>query len=369
MKNISKFIIAFVSVLTVACNADDVENRPILVGSAIPEMVAPITGDQFVLLEENASKEAALFSWSPALYSASVVIDYTILIDKKGGDFTTPITLATTKNDLSTSVLVKQLNQAAIDLGAKTDVMTSFDIMIKSNVASAGTQASTKIVTIDITPYSGRVDYSFEEWFLVGDATVSGWDNNKGNQILFRSVTDPKEYTFTGYFKAGAFKTIKNLGSWVPMYGGEKGALAYRGTDGDADPTSFTIATSGYYTFTMNIETLKYKLETYNATAAASYTTIGIIGDSTPKGWDASTGMLQSTFDKHIWSLGITSLKEGELKFRANDSWDIAWGASTPFSGISSNAAGSANIPVVKSKYVIYFNDLDGSYLMIPNQE
>jgi hypothetical protein len=27
------------------------------------------------------------------------------------------------------------------------------------------------------------------------------------------------------------------------------------------------------------------------------------------------------------------------------------------------------NIPVTKSKYKIYFNDLDGSYLMIPNQE
>jgi hypothetical protein len=26
------------------------------------------------------------------------------------------------------------------------------------------------------------------------------------------------------------------------------------------------------------------------------------------------------------------------------------------------------NIPVTKSKYKIYFNDLDGSYLMIPNQ-
>jgi hypothetical protein len=27
------------------------------------------------------------------------------------------------------------------------------------------------------------------------------------------------------------------------------------------------------------------------------------------------------------------------------------------------------DLPVAKSKYRIYFNDLDGSYLMIPNQE
>ncbi|NRT13310.1 SusE domain-containing protein [Flavobacterium sp. 14A] len=368
MKKISKFLIAFVSVLTVACNADDVDNRPVLSGTAIPEVVSPKTGDAFVLLEEDASKEAAMFSWSSAEYSAAVAVDYTVLMDKQGGDFTAPITLATTKNVLSTSVSVKQLNQSAIDLGGKPDEVSSFDIMIRSKVASGGIQESTKIATITVTPYSGRVDYNFEEWYLVGDATVSGWDNNKGNQILFRSATDPKEYKFTGYFKAGAFKTIRDLGNWIPMYGGKNGSLVYRGSDADADPVSFEIATSGYYTFTMNIETLKYTLVPYIATAAPAYTTIGIIGSSTPKGWDGSTAMVQSTFDKHIWSLGITSLKEGELKFRANDSWDVAWGATTAFSGMSSNAAGSANIPVAKSKYVIYFNDLDGSYLMIPNQ-
>ncbi|WP_339658033.1 SusE domain-containing protein [Flavobacterium frigidarium] len=368
MKKISKFLIAFVSVLTVACNADDVDSRPILSGTAIPEVLTPKTDDAFILLEEDATKEASMFSWSAAEYSAAVPVDYTVLMDKQGGDFTAPITLATTKNALTTSVSVKQLNQSAIDLGGKPDEAASFDIMIRSKVATGALLQSTKVATITVTPYSGKVAYDFEEWYLVGNATVSGWDNNKGNQILFRSATDPKEYKFTGYFTAGAFKTIKDLGSWIPMYGGEKGALAYRGTDADADPVSFVIATSGYYTFTMNIETLKYSLVAYNATAAPAYTTIGIIGSSTPKGWDASTAMVQSTFDKHIWSLGITSLKEGELKFRANDSWDVAWGATTAFSGMSSNAAGSANIPVAKSKYVVYFNDLDGSYLMIPNQ-
>ena len=41
-----------------------------------------------------------------------------------------------------------------------------------------------------------------------------------------------------------------------------------------------------------------------------------------------------------------------------------AQGGGTAFSG----GGTGDNIPVAKSKYVIYFNDLDGSYLMIPNQ-
>ena len=115
----------------------------------------------------------------------------------------------------------------------------------------------------------------------------------------------------------------------------------------------------------MDVKELKYTLEAYNASAAVNYTTVGIIGSSTAKGWDASTAMVKSTFDPHIWSLGVTSLNDGEMKFRANDAWDVSWGGKTAFSG----GGTGDNIPVAKSKYVIYFNDLDGSYLMIPNQE
>jgi hypothetical protein len=41
------------------------------------------------------------------------------------------------------------------------------------------------------------------------------------------------------------------------------------------------------------------------------------------------------------------------------------WGGKATFSG----GGTGDNIPVTKSKYKIYFNDLDGSYLMIPNQQ
>jgi hypothetical protein len=52
-----------------------------------------------------------------------------------------------------------------------------------------------------------------------------------------------------------------------------------------------------------------------------------------------------------------------KAKFRANDH---GLTGETPFSGFPDNGT-SGDLP--KSKYRIYFNDLDGSYLMIPNQE
>lgn len=365
MKNIYKILIAFIGVLAVSCNADAVDDRPIVSAVSVPEITGPATGAQFVLDADKPSEVATKFTWSPAEYSADVVVKYTLLIDKKGGDFKSAKTLATTSGVTEASILAKDLNQAAIDLGAATDFVSQFDVKITSSVAGAIPQEGKTLITISVTPYTGRVDYNFTEWYLVGDATVSGWDNNKGNQILFRNPKNSNEYKFTGFFKKGYFKTISNLGSWAPMYGGSGGTLVYRGTESDPDPASIEITADGYYTFVMDVEKLTYKLTPYDASAATLYATVGIIGDSTPGGWDSSTPMIKSTFNGHIWSLGVTALKDGGLKFRANDSWDVSWGGNTAFSG----GGTGDNIPVAKSKYLIYFNDLDGSYLMIPNQE
>lgn len=365
MKNIYKILVAFIAALTVSCNADAVDERPVVDAVSTPEITAPATGKAFVLDADKPSEEVAKFTWSKAGYSAPVVISYKLVMDKKGGDFSKPITLKIITGSTEVSVLAKDLNQAAIDLGAQTEVASLFDVKVVSDVSGGVPQTAKTAITISVTPYTGRVDYKFTDWYLVGDATVSGWDNNKGNQILFRNPKNVNEYSFTGYFKAGAFKAISTLGSWAPMYGGANETLVYRGKDSDPDPASFVIAAEGYYTFKMDVQKLTYKLTPYDASAAKLYTTVGIIGDSTPGGWNASTAMKKSAFNGHIWTLGVTALKDGGLKFRANDNWDVSWGGTTPFSGGGSGE----NIPVAKSKYVIYFNDLDGSYLMIPNQE
>lgn len=367
MKNIYKIIFAFISVLAISCNGDDVDNRPVLDATAAPEITAPQSGKQYVLTENNASSVAETFKWSEAMYSANVVVQYTVLLDKKGGDFSAAKPIATVSDLTQVGVLVKDLNQGAIELGAPAEVATLFDVKIKSAVSGGVPMLSKTPITITVTPYTGKVKYDFVEWYLVGDATVAGWDTNKGNQILYRNPTNSNEYVFTGFFKKGYFKMISNPGSWAPMYGGSGGSLVYRATEGDADPPSIEITADGYYAFKMDVQKLTYTLTAYNASAATVYTTIGIIGSATANGWDASTPMTlrDAAFDKHQWKLGVTSLNDGEAKFRANNAWDVSWGGTTPFSGI---VPSGSNIPVAKSKYVIYFNDLNGNYMMIPNQ-
>ena len=60
----------------------------------------------------------------------------------------------------------------------------------------------------------------------------------------------------------------------------------------------------------------------------AQITSVGIIGPSTPGGWDADTDMVQDTANADLWSLTITLL-DGEAKFRADDDWTVNWGETT----------------------------------------
>ena len=368
MKNITKSVIALFAVLALSCSVEDVEDRPVIEGVDTPELVAPENDKSYVLLEENADDVAERFVWTKATYGGDVEIGYKLLMDVKGGDFTKAIELGGTAGATQIEVTVKTLNQAVIELGGIPDELGSYDVKVVSSLAGIEKMMSETPLTILVNAYTGLIPYGFTDWYFVGDATASGWNNNNKNQPLFRSGTNPNLYKFTGFFKAGAFKLISTPGQWAPMYGkGDAGTIVFRGTDADADPATFSIPTDGYYTFTMNTEALTYTLNAYDASSAADYTTVGIIGSSTPLGWDGSTALTQSTFNTHLWSLDLLALNDGEAKFRANNSWDVNWGTASAFSGVGTQ--GGANIPVTKSKYKIYFNDLDGSYLLIPNQQ
>lgn len=371
MKNITKTIIALFAIVAFSCTQDDVENRPVITpdGDA-PVLTAPTAGAVYVFTPENATATAERFTWDSANFGGDVEVTYAVQMDKKGGDFSAPQTLGSVVSANQVAVTVEVMNAAAIALegdAAVSGVPADFDIRV---VATTGVSTSivSTITGINITPYIDAIPYPFTDWYLVGDATAAGWDNNKGNQPLFRSGTKDNEYTFTGYFAAGGFKLISTLGQWAPMYGGADGTLVSRPTESDPDPASIAIATAGYYTFTIDTTAKTYTLVPYLG-ATTTYTTVGIIGSSTPNGWDSSTALTQSAFDVHVWKFTGLDLKNGEAKFRADDAWTVAWGATTAFSGFGSTAAGSPNIPVTASKYNVYFNDLDGGYLLIPNQE
>jgi len=107
---------------------------------------------------------------------------------------------------------------------------------------------------------------------------------------------------------------------------------------------------AGEYTVNFNSCTGEYSF--------AVKSDIGIIGSATPGGWSDDTNMYQTDSDNYFL---VVNLTQGEVKFRANDSWDINWGAADFPTGVG--VQGGPNIPIaVAGKYMVDFNKATGAY-------
>ncbi len=324
---------------------------------AQPVITNPTAGSVFTLDADNPTAIISTVKWNDyATYGVDVV--YGIGIAQKGGSVFQDAGSVTNLRTFDWTN--KSLNDAVLKTGAAPGVAADFDVKITATTKSTpgGTVVTTSdVVTINVTPYANNVTL-----FLIGDATAAGWDNSASNLNMFPVLGDHNvstKYTFTGYFKAGGFKLIKNKGSWDAQYG----AGSSTGTlDSSGGSGNINVSTAGYYKFTADISNLTYTLEPI-ADPSTAYATIGIIGNATPNGWDASTAMTQSSFDPHIWYLANISLTEGEMKFRANNSWDVNWGSGDADFGTATS--GGANIPVKAASYNIYFNDYSGAYTLV----
>ncbi|MFE3847090.1 SusE domain-containing protein [Flavobacterium sp. LB3P45] len=353
MKNITKSIIALFAVVALSCSVEDVQDRPVIEGIDSPVLTAPATGASYVLKQENNATQAERFTWKSANYGGNVQVTYAVEIDKKGNAFKTPQSIGSVISANQVSVSVEQLNNAAVVLKAASGSPVEFEVRVKSSTGAMAPMYS-NVVGIIINSYNPVIPK--RQLFLVGDATAAGWNVDKNtNDALFRDSVNDNLYTYTGYFGTGDVKLIEKRGLWQPQWGTNAGTALAVNPGAGTDPGSFKILTAGYYTFVVNIATMTVSLTPFTASTATTYATIGLVGDSTSGGWDVSTPMVKSTFDPHIWRVGVT-LTKGKLKFRANNAWAVSWGQ------------GGADILVEAGKYDIYFNDLDGKYILIPVQ-
>jgi hypothetical protein len=90
------------------------------------------------------------------------------------------------------------------------------------------------------------------------------------------------------------------------------------------------------------------------------FSTIGIIGDATPGGWGADTDM--TLVGDGVYEVTI-ALEALSAKFRADDSWDVAWGSTDFPSGTGDVTGGSPNIPISEAAtYKVTFDTKNASY-------
>lgn len=378
MKKLSNRLLIFIAIISLgACSTDDSVE---FVAQPDPEGIAftnPFS-TSYILTQATLTNIAERFIWNSVDYDVPTNITYE-LQSAISTTFENPIILGSTPEN-NMAVTVQQLWDLSMEAGFDNDPETeapNTGPLYFRVVASAGTQgemtaiSKVQTLTVLLPESTDGEEETFTYFYLVGDATAAGWDPDNNNTPLFRDPANENIYYFSGRFAGGAsvegFKLVEILGMWQPQWGVDDAGNLSNSIILGADPAAFSVANDAFYTFEMNTDDMTFTFTETDASSAPTYPTIGLIGSATPTAWDSDTDMIQSAFNPHIWYMNDVVLIDGEIKFRANDAWDVSWGSDTPLTGLGT--LGGPNIPATEGTYDIWFNDLDGRYMLIPQEQ
>lgn len=183
-------------------------------------------------------------------------------------------------------------------------------------------EEGTFILTINMEEMSYEFSEAVPNLWTPGPA--NGW--NFGNPMMLLGTTDYINYM--GYVYVENEVKFTSAPDWGAKYnlgkGDEDGKLANGSND------NLSVSENGLYWIEVNLPDLTYNMTLIN--------TIGVIGDATPNGWDASTALTPSD-DFKTWS-GDVTFGSGEFKFRCNDDWAVNLGGE-----YDQLTQGGANLP------------------------
>ena len=208
--------------------------------------------------------------------------------------------------------------------------------LVQGNQGAFCIPGSYKATYLDITINVAELTYSIETdgqepvedpnaeydyMYIAGDA--DGWSGNGGKIASVKGEND-----FYGFFTSGTkFKFQKEQDSWAVNYGGSNGTLASNGAD---------ILASGYVYVNANLNNMTYSV--------TPITSMGVIGDATQGGWATETPLTYNA-ETNTWE-GTMTFTAGEIKFRANNNWDISFGGA-----LDDLTLGGSNITVEAGTY------------------
>lgn len=161
-------------------------------------------------------------------------------------------------------------------------------------------------ITLDMMDYSYKIEkLNFQEYLW-----VAGSGNGWGHSDMVSSPSFDGNYK--GFMWLGTEFKFSTEAGWAGTNYGDGFSTA-------PDAGNITLPagySEGYYMVDMSLASSSLVL--------TPITTIGVIGDATPNGWDASTPLTYNA-TKRCWE-GDVTFTDGTFKFRANDGWDISWG-------------------------------------------
>jgi hypothetical protein len=180
------------------------------------------------------------------------------------------------------------------------------EVRVVASVSSEVEKLISPTLSIKVNPFLQEIDYPK----LQVPGSYQGWKPEDLTTVIYSVKSDGN---YEGYINmnesAPKFKYTQGL-SWDTNWGDT-------GADGTLEPggTDIAVPSGGYYRLNVNLNALTHTF---------AKTDWGLIGSSTPTGWDSDTDMV---YDGASGTLKLTvDLVPGFIKFRANDGWDINLG-------------------------------------------
>lgn len=332
-----KYIFSIITILLVFIACETEEFEPV-VGVFAPPALIDVSGT-YVFTEDQADDLFNTFNWTDADFGFQAATSYTVEIDFAGNDFATAVGLATTTGNTA-SITVGDLNQTLLAMGTKTNVPSDFEIRVTSTVNDNVQTLASGVSAVNILPY--KVVINYPSLYMPGNYQAasgyeSDWSPDKAQQV-YSLKQDDKYEGYVNMVGDGIMVKFTLDPNWDTNWGSDNGDGVLN--EGGSD---IAIPEAGYY---------RMKADIIGLTYSVLKTDWGLIGDATPGGWDNDTNMSYD-MDSKTWRLTV-DLSDGNIKFRANDGWDLNYG-DNDFDG--SLEEGGADIPIAEAgNYTVVLN-------------
>lgn len=296
----------FAALVFTACKDEDLS--PVLKVGSKPAFTSPAGGTALVLKEADQNNVLAVFSWTAADFGYDAAVSYSLELDKAGNNFAAPVAFATSNGLTVDNVTVGQMNNLLLTKGIPGEEATQVEIRIAATISTEVPTVYSDPITLTVTPYTVVINYpqlevpgSYQSWSPDNAATVGK---------IFSAQSNSR-YEGYVYFNADntEFKYTQG-GSWSINWGDD-------GADGILEPggANLLAPTAGVYKLNVDLGPLSHSFVR---------TDWGLIGSATPDGWNSDQNMTYDDANKK-WTITL-NLVAGEIKFRANDGWDINFG-------------------------------------------
>ncbi len=344
MKSIIKPVLYITALawLLAACKKD----LPVITldTSNAKEPALSATESSLVLLEARQNNTAVIFNWTKPEFNFPASFVHTLQFAKAGTNFASPVN-ESIGTELKKTYTEKAFNTLMLSLGLKAGQEGDIQVRVRSVMNDSVAPLYSNSHAMSVTPYS-------LEQFLYVPGDHQGW--SPSTATIIRSPDKNNKYEGYVYIGSGNRKfKFTDAPDWSNGIFGDANAS---GTSGNivSPGNDFLVASFGYW---------KVNADFVGKTWTSAKTDWAITGSATPGGWPdpnnvAGTMDQDMTWDATNNVMTITlNLTAGEMKFRANDAWDINFGDDGANGSLE---YGGANIAIASAGNYTITLDLKG---------